>query len=304
MSNQNDDLEPIDELEPHEDLESPGAVSSEGRSEGSSDSADAPMREAGIGDKRELEQAPLELRKAAQILLAGSLLPFYVGLSFATAGAAADFRWIGEQNFPWGVFLGAKALALLGGYIFHEGYKATHGGEEKGPIAGLAKAHAMAPMILAGVIWIFALIFATTGSIDALQGEKLEAKPWTSFVLIVELFTMILAMTTTSHIYGYEHGGKFNPIFPLAFLGPAVAGVVQFLALGQVNSGGHSGIGYLALLGSGVCAAGGIMAMMIMVKAMKEAKAEGERKAALVREKRKADREAKRAAREAAKAEQ
>jgi hypothetical protein len=46
------------------------------------------------------------------------------------------------------------------------------------------------------------------------------------------------------------------------------------------------------------------MAMMIMVKAMKEAKAEGERKAALVREKRKADREAKRAAREAAKAEQ
>jgi hypothetical protein len=149
------------------------------------------------------------------------------------------------------------------------------------------------------LIWIGALFLATTGSVDATVGGDL--KPWTSLVLVVELITMILAMATTSHIYGYEHGGKFNPIFPLMFLGPAVAGVMQFLSIGNVASSDHSGVGYLGLLGSGICAAGGIMAMNIMRKAMKEAKEQGEKKAAIIREKRKADREAKRVAREAAK---
>ena len=315
MSNQNDDLDPIDDLEPLDELKpvseaEPAPPASEIMAQaphdvdGEAAGSDGGKRKAGVGDKRELEQAPIELRKAAQILLYGSILPIYMGLSFATADASADFEWVGKAMFPWGIFFGAKILALLGGYIFHEGYKATHGGEEKGPIAKLAKTHNLAPMIMALVIWGVAIFVSTTGSVAALQGPKLNPEVWTTTILMAEVLTMILAMATISHIYGYEHGGKFNPVFPLMFMGPAIIGLVNLLSAGHVFGGDHVIVGALGLIGSLVIAAGGVMAMLIMKKAMREAKVEGERKANLIREKRKAEQEAKRAAREAAKSTQ
>ena len=104
--------------------------------------------------------------------------------------------------------------------------------------------------------------------------------------------TLFLAVATLAHVLAYEYGGKFNPIFPLMFLGPAVAGVLQARCLrphGQASA--RSSRDHL---GSLIVAGGGFMAMYTMYVAMKEAKVQGEIKAAAMREERKRQRAARR----------
>jgi hypothetical protein len=259
--------------------------------------------------KRDLEQAPLELRKAAQVLTIGALFPFYYGVKFAVTAIQPEgnldgfAQWAENSGaFPFAAFFLAKALAMAGGWVQLEGYKGAAGEVTKGIGLTLGKAHKLAPVGAAAVLWILALLipmgalglsvsnsYLTVGGVDGVLGGGLIA---------VELLALILAQATLAHIYAYEHGGKFNPIFPLMFLGPALAGVLQLVNVARIGSSNDPAWGWLGLLGSGICAAGGIMAMNVMMKAMKEAKAEGERKAEIIRQQRKAEREAKRAARQ------
>ena len=294
-----------------------GAAAAAGSEAPSSDPAPA---DAGSGSrrkrgeelgsqKRELEQAPLELRKAAQVLTIGALFPFYYGVKFAvtaippTGNLDGFAQWAeGSGAFPFLAFLVAKALAMAGGWVQLQGYQGAAGEVTSGIGASLGKAHKMAPVGAAAVLWLLALLipmgalgmdvsntYLTVGGVDTVLGGGLIA---------VELLALILAQATIAHIYAYEHGGKFNPIFPLMFLGPALAGVLQLVNVARIGSSNDPAMGWLGLLGSGICAAGGIMAMNVMFKSMKQAKIEGERKAAIIREQRKAEREAKRAARQ------
>lgn len=215
------------------------------------------------GLKRELEKAPQLLRKASRILLAGSLLPWLVG--FKTAGA-----------MPWTPWAITKIVALVAVWIFQQGYVATHGGEAKGVIGKLATAHRMAAPILAAVVAAAALLVAlTTPGMDR-------------FAASGEVLTVLLAGATFSHIFGYEHGGKFNPIFPLMFLGPGIAGLLGIFGAVSALGGEDPLPVWLGLVGTVIVAAGGMMAMYVMYVAMKQAKVEGDRKKAEAREKRQA----------------
>lgn len=224
------------------------------------------------GEKRQLEQAPLLLRKAATIVGIGAAFPFFSALD--------------ENNaIPWGPLMGAKALACLAGYILHQGYMANHGGKAMPAIASLSKANKMVPGLLAGLAALCALIVAFQC-------------PHAGYS-IGEVSTLLLAIATFSHIWGYEHGGKFNPLYPLMFLGPAISGLLNmFGAAGMFGVEDHPGNPILGLLGSLIVGAGGVLATYTMYVAIKQAKAEGDIKREDLRQHRKTQRDAQRASRE------
>jgi len=223
------------------------------------------------GEKRELEQAPLLLRKAATIVGVGALFPFFTALDQ-------------DDAIAWGPLMGAKALACVAGYVFHQGYMATHGGKAVPAIASMAKANKRVPSILAGVVAVASMVVA-------------YGCPHAGYS-IGEVMTLLLALATFSHIWGYEHGGKFNPLFPLMFLGPAIAGVLNVLgAAAAFGVKGHPGSPLLGMLGSLTVGAGGVLATYTMYVAIKQAKVEGDIKREQLREYRKQQREAQRSAR-------
>jgi hypothetical protein len=214
-----------------------------------------------------LEQTPLILRKSSKVLLVGALLPFFTALD--------------PEFSSWGSLYMSKALILLAGWVFHQGYMATHGGQAESLIGKFALKHAMIPTGLAGLAAIAALVVAfKAGSIGGIGGEA---------------GTLLLACATFSHIFGYEHGGKFNPIFPLMFLGPGIAGVLNVFGA-MAMFGQAAGRAALGLAGGVLVGAGGMMAIYAMYIAMKQAKADGDIKKEAQRLERKTQREAQRAA--------
>lgn len=265
------ELEPLEELPKLPEFDPAGGPAVKSALAEEQAPGDAKSAEAGL-QKRQLEQAPIILRKAAKIVLIGSLLPWLVG---PKAGAA---------SVDWLTLYGAKALALLAGFVFHQAYMATHGGKAWGFLDHLAKAHKMAVPVLAGLIAIASIvpIFMTDGLPD-------------QFAAVGEVATLLLAAATFSHIFGYEHGGKFNPIFPLMFLGPGIAGLLGiFGAVGEFGGDGNKLVLLAGLAGLIVVGVGGMMAIYTMVVAMKQAKAEGDLKRAAALEKRKAARASRR----------
>jgi len=286
----------LDELEPLEELEAPPALT-----ELPAAATELPARAAARepGQKRELEEAPLMLRKASMILLAGTLLPWLV--SARTAG------------IPWGPLMSAKAVAAIAAWIIHQGYLATHGGKAVGFIRKLARVGGPAPekksrrdkdsgaqafvgwlkrnlVPIFGWLVFFGAIFLLKNAWPMNPADADHPKgPWMApgFAPAVgELLTLALATNTFSHIFGYEHGGKFNPLFPLMFLGPGLAGL-----FGALTAFGNNPIGGVGCL---VVAAGGILASYVMVVSMKQAKIEGDRKRDAAREERKAARQSQR----------
>jgi len=261
-------LTPEPELQPHAAPNPTPAAHVEAEVE--APAPDAPKEDALKAqsvNKRELEQTPLILRKSSKILLAGALLPFFTALD--------------PEFSAWGPLYLSKALVLLAGWVFHQGYMATHGGKGEGLIGKLAQQHAMVPTCLAGIVAIAAFVPAyLAGSLGGIGGESA---------------TLLLACATFSHIFGYEHGGKFNPIFPLMFLGPGIAGVLNVFGA-MALFGEQAGRAAMGLAGSLVVGAGGMMAIYAMYAAMRQAKAEGDIKREAQRAGRKAQREAQRAA--------
>jgi hypothetical protein len=306
MSDNHDELDELEPLEPRDDPEAapdaqpdpPAAVASPAPSGG----PEGEPRKRQIGEKRELEEAPLKLRTAAKILLVGALFPFYSAVSYALEANGANFqRWDDDAGgFPWGLMLGAKVVAGVGCWLFHEGYQATHGGKHKSPVASFAKLHPMAVPVIASLFWLAAIVWLIVSNGPMYWFATEDGAVWTRMSntgLVAEVLTMVLAGATISHIFGYEHGGKFNPIFPLMFLGPAIAGLLRLVGTAGVFSSDSSGIGSLGLAGSIVVAAGGIMAMKTMIDSMKAAKATGEERQKAIRAARKAERDAKRSTR-------
>ena len=240
--------------------------------------------------QRELEAAPLLLRKASLILIGGAILPWMTSIST-------------QGHMPWKAWAIATALTLLGGFIMLEGAKAKAGHKAFGLAKSIAGAHALAPMIFGLVCFVAALGVAwsmggTYFENDIFSGFAAplseDSKVDETFRLrsLLEIATLFLAVATLAHIQAYEYyQTKFNPIFPLMFLGPAVAGALHvFTALTSESS-----LKVIGIIGSLIVAAGGIMAMYTMYVSLKEAKVEGDLKKAAMREQRKADRASRKA---------
>jgi len=212
-----------------------------------------------IEGKRELEAAPLMLRKASLILLAGALLPFG---GVATVGA----------------FVGKLAL-LAAAFVFHQGHVHKAGEKAAGFVAGLTKNGMMPLFAVAGLLAIAGFAMPSligNGDYPISAGGEMVA--------------LALACFTYTHIFDYEHGGKFNPLYPMMFLGPAIMGLLGIVKLGE--SEGLTMVG--AGLGALCVAIAGFMAVYTMYVAIKQAKVEGDLKKQAATEARKSAREARR----------
>jgi hypothetical protein len=198
---------------------------------------------------------------------------------------------------PWGHWAGSVALTFLAGWVLIESVKARRGLPANGAVAGVAKGHPHAGSGLMLVIFIAACVVAWMGN-SWFDGEPLKytgvasetATDRYSARAILDLLTLLLGLATFAHILDYEYGGKFNPVFPLMFLGPAIAGALQIF--GSFSAFGDNSLGaLLSLAGSITVAAGGCMAAYTMYESLKEAKRHGDEKRAQMLEARKAGRQ-------------
>lgn len=212
-----------------------------------------------IEGKRELEAAPLMLRKASLILLAAALLPFGSQLTMAA-------------------FVG-KLILLAAAYVFHQAHVFKAGEKAAGFVASMAKKSLIPVLALAGAIAVAAFVVP-------------NLIPNSTFPIssMGEMVALALACFTYTHIFDYEHGGKFNPIYPMLFLGPAIMGLLGILKLSEAE--GPTLIA--AALGALGVAIAGFMAVYTMFVAIKQAKIEGDLKKQAQAEARKAAREARR----------
>jgi hypothetical protein len=168
---------------------------------------------------RELEAAPLMLRKAALILSVSALLP-----------------WLFPGGFNVMVVVG-KAVVLLGALLTYWGVLAAHGEKVPGFMASLSKSNAKLPgWIGLGVMFVGVAV------------------PPYALGAIVERFTLLVGTLVWLQVLAYEKGGKFNPIGGMVIPLVGVAGLGRIAtifkefdvlaligSLGVVAAGGMAG---------------------------------------------------------------
>lgn len=256
------------------------------------------IKKAGT-NPRESEQTPVMLRKASQLLMIGAIFPFYTGVQYASAAAHAAGETTKTMGFDWTTLILAKVLVLFGGWVAYECAMARGAGKKKSPLDALAKSHEMAGSLVA--MLFFAGAFAVVFMADEVMVMRLDNKVVGVFKMgmAAEVGVLALGIFTLAHIVGYINGGKFNPIFPLMFLGPAFAGLLNLVASFNIFSKPHVGLGALGLIGSVIVGGAGCFAMYVMGSSIKEAKEHGKRRQDEMRAARKAEREASRVKRDA-----
>ncbi|HVS17048.1 MAG TPA: hypothetical protein VMT18_00510 [Planctomycetota bacterium] len=174
---------------------------------------------APAGGPRELEAAPLMLRKASLILAVAALLP-----------------WLKPGGFAVDVLIG-KAVVLLGALVCYWGVLAAHGDKAPGFIAALAKSNARLPG------WIGLAILVGGFCV-----------PPYDFAAIVERGTLLVGALVWLQVLAYEKGGKFNPVggMVIPLIGIAGLGRIATIfkefdalallgSLGVVAAGGMAG---------------------------------------------------------------
>lgn len=229
--------------------------------------------------KREMEQAPLLLRKAAFWLIIGCILP-WGGVPYVTSGEGDS----AVTELLWWQTLVEKMLVAGGLYVWHQAHLLRDGAKVPGFITSLGKTSFAPLFVMAGVLAL--LGFAPLLTSASLSGDFLDnSGPF------AEKGFLILAGLTLTHIYDYEHGGRFNPMLPIMFMAPAIAGI--FALLRVMSRDMDIGV-ILGAAGGVLVTLAGSMAAYTMYVAMKEAKAHGEAKKAAMAEARKAARAAKR----------
>jgi hypothetical protein len=229
---------------------------------------------------RRLERVPLHLRTAALLVLAGAALPFLglgPGWGFATAAkacalAAAGF-WYAQVRHDFGPPL----AGVLGGLAARVVPLPARSREHRFPTA----LHLLALGLLALGVWL-ALQDRRRGPLEAALGSKGVSEAamlgWAAFSLV--------------HVAAHARGARFDPLFPLLFLGMLFAGVAGLVCAFD-TAGAQKLVG---LAGGAAVAAGGGLAAYTIVEAMLHAKRAGDRKKAEALEARRA---ARRSAREA-----
>jgi len=202
-----------------------------------------PAGARGPSKPRELERAPIVLRKAALILAIASLFP-----------------WLQPGGWTLDGIL-AKLIVALGGYVFYTAVLHRHGDAVPGPLAKLGGLHRLALDLLAVVIALVGLFFT--------MREPLGFAP------VVERASLAIGLAAWCQVLDYEKGGKFNPVLGLTIPLFGIAALVRLITV--FTAFDPSSDIFTAIGDVGVLAAAGI-AGYTMVIAMKEAKAHGEAK--------------------------
>ncbi|HVS11892.1 MAG TPA: hypothetical protein VMS76_18645 [Planctomycetota bacterium] len=233
-------LEPLPDLPDHEPLaELPPDVPARAPMEVPAPGAPA-AGARGPSKPRELERAPIVLRKAALILAIASLFP-----------------WLQPGGWTLHGIL-AKLIVALGGYVFYTAVLHRHGDAVPGPLAKLGGLHRLALDLLAVVIALVGLFFT--------MGEPLRFGP------IVERASLAVGLAAWCQVLDYEKGGKFNPVLGLTIPLFGIAALARLITLFTAEFDVFTAIGDV-----GVLAASGIAGYTMFI-AMKEAKAHGEAK--------------------------
>lgn len=238
---------------------------------------------------RELDKAPLHLRRAAMIAVVGCLLPWMGhggGLMTNVVAKVLVLLGMGCLWIYWkyrggepvmGLFAKLSELSLIPKKK-DDGKKKRRRGKD-GPDADDILRGAKFP----AAIHVLALLLVVA-SVVVLQFDTAEVKLGKA---AAELGMLAWGAAAWVHIYAFERGGKFNPLFPLMFLGHAAAGVLAVLSAFQGED-----VDLFAAIGGGIVAAGGFLAAYTIIEALRSAKSEGDAKKQAALEARKTARKA------------
>lgn len=307
-----EELEPMDELDPIEEKPAPAQASLTPAKPAEAKLEPAkPAKPADGGDPRTVkkkrpkqtaEDAEAASRAAAESLEAlraaqgENKAPEHLKKAAMIVAVACIVPWLATGG-EWTVQIGSKALIYASAYLFHMCVLHRAGEKIDKTFAGLASKsfvdvnqkpknaiqgilHSI-PTPLHVLGWLFMITGLVLGAfIDpdgGLLGKELTG--------LAEVGMLAWAAGTFVHIDSFERGGKFNPIFPLMFLGHAIAGALTLV--GNITGDAPD---LLAIAGSAGVTAGGVFAMYTIVEAMKQAKVEGDLKKRAQTEARKAER--------------
>jgi hypothetical protein len=180
--------------------------------------------------------------KAAQYLFLACLLPW------------------GDPTGDFAMGLGEKLVCALGCWVAIQsqlGY-----GTGKGFMKGFVKAGA-------GKGVMFGFLLSCVGLAPLLTGGF-------SGGLLLEKLALIGAGFTWAHIVGYQHGGKFNPLYAFTFSVPLFGGIPSLLVAFAADANGFFKL--LAIIGGLLALVTSFQGVRALVLAMMEAKKEGEAK--------------------------
>ncbi len=253
---------------------------------------------------RVLDKAPFYLRKAAVIVVAGSILP-----------------WMGD-GISWMTSVVAKVVILAGLYLWYQQVQHNWGPKLTGILGKLASLNlkpapkpkkedklaarrkrpegkVQAPAALEHPfptgLHVIALLLAIFGVLVLPTMAGLEGMAVGK--AIAELGMLAWAAGTFVHIHSYERWGRFSPIFPLMFLAMVFAGLMSLIqGFGMFGENGM--IALAMILGGGAVTGGGGLAAYTIVEALMAAKKEGDEKKKAASEARKAQRAARKSAAE------
>lgn len=237
-----------------------------------------------VPDRRVLEKAPALLRHAAIILAVGSLLPWLghggswlsFGLAKAVAGLAALCFYaavLSRTKDPVPAGLGALAKPRWG---------RPYAWKPKGLAETLAHAIPTPLHLLALLLTVLAVLlpFFDPGVQASLDAGSTTASAGRA---AAEIGLLLVGLLTLVHVYAYERGGDFNPLYAFMFLAPLMLGVPAIMNPPTVPPA-------IGLIGGLVAVGAGAYAVYTIVVAMLEAKKQGDAKKAAALEARRAAR--------------
>jgi len=227
---------------------------------------------------RQLDKAPLHLKKAAVLVCVGSLAPwmgYEAGvLTYVVAKAlvlAGAWFWLKQIDHNWG----PKLSGFLGklGELELVPKKKDDAKKPRKSAIGSDRPTVLTHSFPTG-LHVLSLVLMIVGAVvipfvDGLGGGTLGKA-------IAELGMLAWAAYTFVHIHSYERWGAFNPIFPMMFLAMLLGGFLMV-------AGGLAAEPPLkfAMMGGGlVVGIGGGLAAYTIVEAMMQAKKDGDAKKA------------------------
>ncbi len=237
-----------------------------------------------VPDRRELEKSPSQLRVAAGVLCVGALLP-----------------WTGHGGGLFTLVI-AKLVAALSVFLFYAAVLSrTKDGAPMG-LGALAKPRWGKPFSHKTTGFVDSITHAVPTPLHVLALLALVASIVIAFLdpdlgtegnggfAAAEVGLLLVGGLTLVHVYAYQRGGHFSPLYPFMFLAPIMLGAPRLAAYM-----GDKPWPVLKVLGAATCTIAGGIALYTIVLAMVDAKKEGDAKKA-------AALEARRGARRAAKA--
>lgn len=248
MSEEKNELEELDELEELEELEEAAPATG----------AEDRPRSAAPAGPRELEKAPLMLRKAALVLVVASLFP-----------------WVSTSGWDLNTLI-AKVVVLLGGYLAFNSVKLGAGEDVPGVFRAISGGQAKVLNIIGLVLMLAGVVvpFVDPGAVEPLRRA-------------MELIFLAIGLIVVCQITTYEKGGKFNPTLGLFIPFAALAGLGRLVTLA-------GSFDVWALIGGLLATGAGIVGGYTLFLAMKEAKEHGQAKRRAQMEARQAARKASR----------